>query len=68
MDFQLRPGRAWVFIISVVCFLYGLGLTLQQLVGGAQPGGHGTMVQVVSGDHELTTNRRKPTETIPSAK
>lgn len=24
-------GRAWVFIISVACFLYGLGLTMQQL-------------------------------------
>ena len=31
-----RPGRAWVFIISVVCFLYGMGLTLQQLAGGPE--------------------------------
>ena len=28
---ELWGGRAWVFIISVVCFLYGLGLTMQQL-------------------------------------
>lgn len=31
MRYPIRMSRAWVFIISVVCFLYGLGLTLQQL-------------------------------------
>lgn len=32
MRYPIRMSRAWVFIISVACFLYGLGLTMQQLV------------------------------------
>lgn len=31
MRYPIRMSRAWVFIISVVCFLYGLGLTFQQM-------------------------------------
>eukprot|EP00913_Durusdinium_trenchii_P031323 g29330.t1 len=31
MRYPIRMSRAWVFIISVACFLYGLGLTMQQL-------------------------------------
>lgn len=33
VSFLKTQGRAWVFIISVVCFLYGLGLTFQQMAG-----------------------------------